>query len=67
VGLLRAGGDVRIYAAVVPGTGTLTLLFTDLVGSTESLVALGKLERAPAVDWSGTEPPPKTRIPYRPS
>jgi predicted ATPase/class 3 adenylate cyclase len=26
----------------VPGTGTLTLLFTDLVGSTESLVALGE-------------------------
>jgi predicted ATPase/class 3 adenylate cyclase len=26
----------------VPGTGTVTLLFTDLVGSTESLVALGE-------------------------
>jgi predicted ATPase/class 3 adenylate cyclase len=26
----------------VPGAGTLTLLFTDLVGSTESLVALGE-------------------------
>jgi class 3 adenylate cyclase len=26
----------------VPGIGTLTLLFTDLVGSTESLVALGE-------------------------
>jgi class 3 adenylate cyclase/tetratricopeptide (TPR) repeat protein len=34
--------DVRIYAAVVAGVGTLTLLFTDLVGSTESLVALGE-------------------------
>ena len=34
--------DVRIYAAVVAGSGTLTLLFTDLVGSTESLVELGE-------------------------
>jgi class 3 adenylate cyclase len=33
---------MRIYAVVVPGSGTVTLLFTDLVGSTESLVALGE-------------------------
>ena len=39
---LQRQHDVRIYAAVVPGSGTLTLLFTDLVGSTESLVALGE-------------------------
>ena len=26
----------------MPGTGTVTLLFTDLVGSTESLIALGE-------------------------
>src|ERR687897_2769929 len=38
----RRRRGVRIYAAVVPGTGTLTVLFTDLVGSTESLVALGE-------------------------
>jgi predicted ATPase/class 3 adenylate cyclase len=38
----RGRHDDRAYAAVVPGTGTLTLLFTDLVGSTESLVALGE-------------------------
>ena len=31
------------------------------------LESLGKLSRAPAVDWSGSEPPPITRIPYRPS
>src|SRR5262249_49345652 len=38
----RCRPNVRIYAAGVPATGTLTLLFTDLVGSTESLVALGE-------------------------
>jgi hypothetical protein len=32
----------QTYAAVVAGAGTVTLLFTDLVGSTESLVALGE-------------------------
>ena len=31
------------------------------------LESLGKLSRAPAVDGSGSEPPPITRIPYRPS
>src|SRR5262245_1237460 len=34
--------DHRTYADVVAGVGTVTLLFTDLVGSTESLVALGE-------------------------
>src|SRR6266536_3579643 len=39
--LARRAAD-RPYAAVVPGAGTVTVLFTDLVGSTESLVALGE-------------------------
>src|SRR6266536_3859274 len=39
--LARRAAD-RPYAAVVPGIGTVTVLFTDLVGSTESLVALGE-------------------------
>src|SRR5215813_12011717 len=34
--------DDRAYAVVVAGPATVTLLFTDLVGSTESLVALGE-------------------------
>src|SRR5215217_339247 len=38
----RRRHDDRNYPAVVPGAGTVTLLFTDLVGSTESLVALGE-------------------------
>jgi predicted ATPase/class 3 adenylate cyclase len=33
---------LRAYAACVAGVGTVTLLFTDLVGSTESLIALGE-------------------------
>src|SRR6266496_6413666 len=37
----RRRQDDRNYPAVVPG-GTVTLMFTDLVGSTESLVALGE-------------------------
>src|SRR5215207_10964634 len=38
----RRRQDDRTYPAVVAGPGTVTLLFTDLVGSTESLVALGE-------------------------
>src|SRR5512132_2657845 len=38
----RRRHDDRNYPAVVAGSGTVTLLFTDLVGSTESLVALGE-------------------------
>jgi class 3 adenylate cyclase len=38
----RRRQDDRNYSAVVAGSGTVTLLFTDLVGSTESLVALGE-------------------------
>jgi class 3 adenylate cyclase len=38
----RRRQDDRNYPAVVAGSGTVTLLFTDLVGSTESLVALGE-------------------------
>src|SRR6266487_6154346 len=38
----RRRPDDRAYAAVVAGAGTVTLLFTDLVGSTASLVALGE-------------------------
>jgi class 3 adenylate cyclase len=38
----RRRHDDGTYAAVVPEAGTVTLLFTDLVGSTESLVALGE-------------------------
>ncbi len=33
----------------------------------EELESLGKLERAPAVGWSRSEPTPKTLIRYRPS
>ena len=39
----------------------------DVADDLAELEWLGKLSRAPAVDWSGIEPPPKTRIPYRPS
>jgi predicted ATPase/class 3 adenylate cyclase len=38
----RRRPETRTYAGVVAGAGTVTLLFTDLVGSTESLVALGE-------------------------
>src|SRR5215216_3322559 len=38
----RRRHDDRNYPAVVAGSSTVTLLFTDLVGSTESLVALGE-------------------------
>jgi predicted ATPase/class 3 adenylate cyclase len=34
--------DDRAYAAVVQGAGTVTLMFTDLVGSTASIVAVGE-------------------------
>jgi hypothetical protein len=30
----------------------------------EELESLGKLERAPHIDWGGSEPMPKTRIAY---
>jgi hypothetical protein len=39
----------------------------DVADDLAELESLGKLSRAPAVDWSGSEPPPITRIPYRPS
>jgi predicted ATPase/class 3 adenylate cyclase len=37
-----AGRPCESYAVFVAGAGTVTLLFTDLVGSTELLVALGE-------------------------
>ena len=39
----------------------------DVADDLADLESLGKLSRAPADDWSGDDPPPKTRIPYRPS
>jgi hypothetical protein len=39
----------------------------DVADDLEELESLGKLERAPAVGWSRTEPTPKTLIRYRPS
>jgi hypothetical protein len=39
----------------------------DVADDLAELESLGKLSRVPAVDWGGSEPPPKTRIPYRPS
>jgi hypothetical protein len=39
----------------------------DVADDLAELESLGKLSRAPAVDWSGADPPPKPRIPYRPS
>jgi hypothetical protein len=39
----------------------------DVADDLAELESLGKLSRVSAVDWSGSEPPPITRIPYRPS
>jgi hypothetical protein len=39
----------------------------DVADDLAELESLGKLSRAPADDWNGGDPPPKTRIPYRPS
>jgi hypothetical protein len=39
----------------------------DVADDLAELESLGKLSRVPAVDWGGSETPPKTRIPYRPS
>ena len=36
----------------------------DVTDHLTELESLGKLSHAPAVDWSGGDPPPKTRIPY---
>jgi len=47
----------------------LLLLFdvTDVEDDLAELELLGRLSRVPTVHWGGSEPPPKTRIPYRPS
>jgi hypothetical protein len=55
--------NVRVELGEIADDGGVMDVADDL----EELESLGKLERTPAVDWSGTEPPPKTRIPYRPS
>ena len=55
--------NVRVELGEIADDGGVMDVADDL----EELESLGKLSRAPAVDWSGTEPPPKTRIPYRPS
>jgi hypothetical protein len=39
----------------------------DVADDLAELELLGKLSRVPAADWGGSEPPPKTRIPCRPS
>ena len=39
----------------------------DVADDLAELEWLGKLSRAPAVDWSAGDPPPKTRVSYRPS
>jgi len=55
--------NVRVELGEIADDGGVMDVADDLA----ELESLGKIERAPAVDWSGTEPPPKTRIPYRPS
>jgi hypothetical protein len=39
----------------------------DVADDLAELESLGKLSRAPAVDWSGSDPPPMSLVPYRPS
>jgi hypothetical protein len=73
--LLAAVGDVHqagkpadapsVSVALGPiadagGYWDLTTVADDLA----ELESLGKLERAPAFQWEGTGPPPKTRIAY---
>ncbi len=59
-------GNVRVELGEIADDGDyfdVRVVSDDL----EELESLGKLKRAPAVDWDYSGPTPETRIPYRPN